>query len=141
MARLPTRWSRLIQAAAGISATVLQVMAGLMSVPGDLAPHGAVLGMIVRQERTLLPWFLIGLNATVLFWLVQSRTIARCILAVTLSSVHGLSYMLAWYYLNPYPTLDLVAIPFFAGFYWVLVGMIAVVFYIIRLISGRLARG
>jgi len=95
MARLPTRWSRLTQAVVvGTSAVVLQVMAGLMSVPADLAPHGTVLGLIVRQERTLLPWFLIGLNAIVLFWLVRSRTIARWILAVTLSCVHGLSLCL-----------------------------------------------
>jgi len=49
-------------------------------------------------------------------------------------------FMLACYFLNPYPTLDLAAIPFFGGFYWVLVGMIAGACYGRRLISGRLRR-
>ncbi|GIV05786.1 MAG: hypothetical protein KatS3mg016_1361 [Fimbriimonadales bacterium] len=140
MERLPTRRSRLVQAAVGTSVIILQVMTGLMSVPADLAPHGTVLGMIVRPERTLLPWFLIGLNAVALFLLVRSRAIARWVFAVTLSCLHGVSYMLGCYFLNPYPTLDIAAIPFFAGFYWVLAGWIAVLFCGMKWVTKRLAK-
>lgn len=140
MERLPTRRFRLAQAVVGTGVIVMQVAAGIMSVPSDLAPHSTLLGVLVRQERTLVPWFLIGLNAVALFLLVRSRAIDRWVFAVTLSCLHGVSYMLGCYFLNPYPTLDIAAIPFFAGFYWVLAGLSAVLFCGMKWVAKRLAK-
>jgi TctA family transporter len=141
MARLPTRRSRLITVGWGIIAVTLQAVAGIMSVPGDLAPPGTFIGFLVSQERTLIPWLVMGVNTIVLFLLIKSKKVALRLLAIGLSGVHGLSYMIGFYYLNLYPSLDLYAIPFFAGLYWVGVGVVGAVFYAGKLFAMRLGVG
>jgi len=141
MKRLPIRGSRLILIVGGTVAFILQVMAGIMSVPGGLAPPGTFIGFLVSQERTLTPWLVMGANTIVLFFLIKRKKVARWLLAIGLSCVHGLSYMILNYSLNLYPSCDIVAVFFFAGFYWVGVGVVGGVFYAGKLFVKRLGVG
>ena len=124
MERLPTFRSRLVRASALLCALLLQIIAGIMCVPSDLAPEGTMIGVLVAQERTLLPWLLMGINAVVMYIFILDNHYTGIIISAVLSLVHGASFAIVFYAVNIYPSADVMAIPFFAIVYWVFVGSI-----------------
>ena len=124
MERLSAFRSRLVRASALLCALLLQIIAGIMCVPSDLAPEGTMIGVLVAQERTLLPWLLMGINAVVMYIFILANDYIGIIISAVLSLVHGASFAIVSYAVNIYPSADVMAIPFFAIVYWVFVGSI-----------------
>lgn len=133
MERLPTFRTRLVQGFGVLCASLLQIGAGIMCVPYDLAPQGTLLGWLIAQERSWLPWALIGVNAFVMYTiLTMYNHLIAISLAVFLSLLHGVSYSIVFYWVNPYPSWDWGGVIFFASLYWALVGGIWLVHQLLR---------
>lgn len=124
MERLPAFRSRLVFVSGLMGALLLQIITGIMCVPASLAPEGTLIGVLIAQERTLLSWLLMGVNALVMYIFILTKRYIGIIISLVLSLVHGVSFAIVFYAVNIYPSVDVMAIPFFAMVYWVFVGSI-----------------
>lgn len=128
--------SRLVQGFGVLCASLLQIGAGIMCVPSDLAPEGTLLGWLIAQERSWLPWALISLNAFVIYTiLTKCKHFRDILLAIYLGLLHGISYSIVFYSVNLYPSWDWGGVVFFALLYWALVGGIWFVHQLLRRLS------
>lgn len=137
MERLPSLRSRLVQILVVLCASLMQVIAGIMCVPSDLAPQGTLFGWLITQERSWLPWVLIGVNTVVMYTiLIKCRRSWGVLIVLWLSLLHGIGYSVVFYKVNRYPSVDGEAVVFFASMYWVFVGGV----WIIHWLLDRLRR-
>ncbi len=148
MARLSAFRSRLVQTIGISVACLLQMVAGIMSVPADLAPQGTLLGWLIAYERSWVPWLVIGVNAGLMYgMLIGYKSIWGILGAIGLCLLHGTSYATVFCATNLYPPEGVAQVWFFgesvvvfAGMYGVLVGVLWLTHFFFRIICGIATR-